>query len=68
MKLFFLKEVQFYNHAHFNSILIISGNFYYCSHQLHNTALQSITTMAMPQLRLFSHQLLTTNSWIQSWV
>lgn len=59
-KLFFLQAVHFYNHPHFNNILIITGDSYYCSHQLHNTTLQSVISMATPQVRWLSHWLLTS--------
>jgi len=57
-KLLFLQDVHFYNHPNFNSILIITGDSYYCSHQLHNTTLQSFITMAKSQVRWLSHWLL----------
>lgn len=66
-KLFFLQDVHFYNHPHFNSILIITGDSYYCSHQLHYTTLQSSyhhghTTGQMVK------SLASYHSQIQSWV
>ena len=58
IRLFFLQDVHFYSHPHFYSILNITGDSYYCSHQLLNTTLQSVITMATPQVRWLSHWLL----------